>query len=76
MQAVCDQCGWRYLVHRRQVHLAIHGLLPKWPCVIRDDFGHDLEPEQFPLALSAILVHGLYQLHSNRPVISFSLLDD
>ena len=68
MQRVCETCGWRYLARRAQTHLAMHDLLPQWPCLVRSDFGVSLQARDFPLSLAAILVHGLYQLQPDRQV--------
>ena len=47
MIVTCPDCGWRYLRHRVQVHVALHDLLSHWPCAIRSDFGSNLTPYCF-----------------------------
>ena len=69
MLVQCPTCRWRYLPYRAREHLAIHDLLPVWPCPVRTDVGDNLSPLQLPVDLSAILVHGLYQLQPERQVL-------
>lgn len=66
----CPECNWRYLLHRRAIHRALHDLLPVFPCPIRPDLAPQLHVLQFPIDLVAVLLHGLYMLQPERQVIS------
>ena len=64
----CPECNWRYLLHRRAIHKALHDLLPIYPCPVRPDLAPRLHVLQFPIDLVAVLLHGLYMLQPQRQV--------
>ena len=68
MLVQCPDCNWRYLRHRRAIHVALHDLLPYWPCPINPVLGQSLHPVQFPIEFVAVLLHGLYLLQPTRQV--------
>ena len=69
----CPTCNWRYLRHRRSYHVALHDLLPVFPCPVRTDLPQQLHVLQFPLDIVSIILHGLYQLQPERQVCAWDI---